>query len=524
MRGFVRGDIDGFFGLALDNFVQLLLIVSLCQGVLGFPPELIYDRILPGAAISLIVGNLFYAWQARQLARSTGRNDVCALPYGINTVSLIAHVFLVMLPAKLAAINAGMSPPEAAKVAWQAGLVATFGCGLIELIGSLFAERIRRSTPRAALLSTLAGIAVGFIAMTFFFRSFARPIVGITTIGIILLTYLGGRRFKFGLPGGLVAITVGTILAWITGLASLANWPQTPPGLHLPSIVWDDLQVAFGADHWRMFFSVIIPMGMFNLVGSLQNIESAEAAGDSFPTRPSLAVNGLGSILACVFGSTFPTTIYIGHPAWKAMGARAGYSVLNALFFTIVCLTGILAHFAAIIPIDAGMAIIVYIGVIITAQAFQATPIKHAPAVVLGILPGIAAWGALMIKSGLRGAGYGTPDKPFHQTESLVGTFQTQFDLFIDGAYALNEGFIFTAMIWSATTVAIIERRTWVGAIWCGIGVVLSLLGLMHSTIYTVGDVTMAMFTPAIGWAIGYAIFGGILVVAPWITEDSPEH
>src|SRR4051794_5543318 len=101
-KWFVRGDIDGFFGLALDNLVQLLLIDGLCRGVLGFSEALLYGRVLPGVAVSLIVGNVFYARQAMALARRTGR-PACALPYGINTVSLFAHVFLVMLPAKLAA-------------------------------------------------------------------------------------------------------------------------------------------------------------------------------------------------------------------------------------------------------------------------------------------------------------------------------------------------------------------------------------------------------------------------------------
>jgi AGZA family xanthine/uracil permease-like MFS transporter len=146
MRWIVRGDIDGFFGLALDNLVQLLLIETLCQFVLGFPPELIYGRVLPGAAVSILVGNLFYAFQAKKLAERTGRTDVCALPYGINTVSLIAHVFLVMLPAKVLATTAGMHDP--ARVAWQAGLFATFCSGVIELALAFVAERVRKVTPR----------------------------------------------------------------------------------------------------------------------------------------------------------------------------------------------------------------------------------------------------------------------------------------------------------------------------------------------------------------------------------------
>ena len=150
MRWFVRGDVDGFFGLALDNLVQLLVLSELCRMVLEFPEALVYGRILPGAAVSLLVGNLFYAWQAMRLARSTGRQDVCALPYGINTVSLFAYVFLVMLPAKLAAEAAGA--PDPARGAWQAGLVACFGSGGIERRGSTLSQRNRRSTPRAARL------------------------------------------------------------------------------------------------------------------------------------------------------------------------------------------------------------------------------------------------------------------------------------------------------------------------------------------------------------------------------------
>src|SRR5215471_630153 len=153
MKWIVRGDIDGFFGLALDNLVQLLLIDALCRFVLGFSPDLIYGRVLPGAAVSILIGNVAYAYQARQLAARTGRRDVCALPYGINTVSLIAHVFLIMLPAKAIATLAGA--PDPARVAWQAGLVATLFSGIIELAAAFVAERVRRATPRAALLSTL---------------------------------------------------------------------------------------------------------------------------------------------------------------------------------------------------------------------------------------------------------------------------------------------------------------------------------------------------------------------------------
>jgi AGZA family xanthine/uracil permease-like MFS transporter len=512
VRWLVRGDVDGFFGLALDNLVQLLLIDSLCRHVIGMPDALLYGRVLPGAAVSLVVGNLFYAWQARRLATATGRADVCALPYGINTVSLFGHVFLVMLPAKLVAEAAGAADPV--RVAWQAGLVACLGSGLIELACAPIAERIRRATPRAALLSTLAGIALTFIALGFLFRAFARPIVGLTTLAIVLLTYFGGVRFRGGLPGGLVAVTVGAALAWATGIAPVGPAP-VGTGLQLPIPTLGDLAAGLGGNHLLAYLSVILPMGLFNVVGSLQNIESAEAAGDRFPTAPSLAVNGLGSVAAACFGSCFPTTIYIGHPGWKAMGARAGYSVLNGVFATVVCLTGTLAYIAWAVPVDAGMAIVLWIGLVMTAQAFQATPRAHAPAVVVGLLPGVAAWGALMAKNGLRAAGVGAPGGPPFSAD-LVPAFLAS-DTWIHGAFALEQGFIFTSTVLAAATVGIIERRFLGAALWCALGAALSAAGLMHSYRWTPGDTAIAL-APAWEWAAGYAIMATVLALAPRVT------
>jgi AGZA family xanthine/uracil permease-like MFS transporter len=518
VRWLVRGDVDGFFGLALDNLVQLLLIDALCRGVIGMPDALLYGRVLPGAAVSLLVGNLYYAWQAHRLAAATGRDDVCALPYGINTVSLFGHVFLVMLPAKLAAEAAGADDPV--RVAWQAGLVACLGSGLIELVCAPIAERIRQATPRAALLSTLAGIALTFIALGFLFRAFARPIVGLTTLGIVLLTYFGRVRFRGGLPGGLVAVATGAALAWATGIAPVGAAP-VGTGFHLPLPTLADLARGLAGHHLLAYLSVILPMGLFNVVGSLQNIESAEAAGDRYPTAPSLAVNGLGSVAAACFGSCFPTTIYIGHPGWKAMGARAGYSVLNGAFATIVCLTGTLAYIVWAVPVDAGMAIVLWIGLVITAQAFQATPREHAPAVVIGLLPGVAAWGALMAKNGLRAAGTGVPGGPPF-SPALIDAFAAS-DTWIHGAFALEQGFIFTATVLAAATVGIIERRFTTAALWCAIGALLSAAGLMHGYRFTPGDTAIAL-TPAWEWAAGYAIMAALFAIAPRVTVESTDH
>lgn len=501
MKIFVKGDIDGFFGLALDNLVQVLLVESLLTSVLGFPKEFVYKTVLPGVAVSLLVGNLFYSYQAIQLSKRTGRNDHCALPYGINTVSLFGYIFLVMLPAKLQAESMGIK--DSYLVAWKAGLIACIGSGLIEFLGAFFAERLRRATPRAALLSTLSGIALGFISLGFLIRTFAHPLVGLVTFAVILVTYFGKVKFKLGLPGGFIAVTIGVILSYLTKINPKGGF-ENLLGLYIPLPQTKCLFESLDSDFILPYISIIVPMGLFNLIGSLQNIESAEAAGDSYKTSSSLAVNGIGTFAAALFGSCFPTTIYIGHPGWKSLGARAGYSVLNCLFFLIVCITGSFSFIAGLVPIDAGMAIVLWIGIVISAQAFTVTERKHAPAVVIGILPAVGAWGAMLIKNSLRVGGFGSASNPF--SEKLIDFFKSS-DLFVDGIFKLEQGFIFSAMVLSSMTVFIIEREFFKAGFVAIIGSVVSLVGLMHSYTFSLSDTVMKI-------GLNYEFFFAYLAVA----------
>src|SRR5262249_36149189 len=158
-----------------------------------------------------LVGNLYYARRAQLLSAESARNDVTALPYGINTVSLFAFVFLVMLPVKLNALSLGSSNEEAALAAWRVGLAACLWSGAIELVGAPFADFVRRSTPRAALLSTLSGIAISFISIDFAVRTFEMPLVALLPLAVILTTYFSGVRLPLRIPGGAWAVGLGTL-------------------------------------------------------------------------------------------------------------------------------------------------------------------------------------------------------------------------------------------------------------------------------------------------------------------------
>ncbi len=511
-RWFVPGDIDGLLGLGLDNLVQILLILGLCRGVLGYPDALIFGSILPATGISLVVGNLAYALQAHRLARRERRGDRTALPYGINTVSLFAYVFLVMLPVKLTALGQGLGEAAAVRLSWEAGLVACLGSGLIEAGGAWWAHWLRRWLPRAALLSTLAGIALGYIALGFLLRTYARPVVGLAVLAVILVTYYGQLRLP--VPGGLLAVLVGIPLAWGSGLIQIdaASWGANASqvGLHLPALQLASLWEA--RSQLVPWLGVIVPMGLFNVLGSLQNIESAEAAGDTYPVKDSLLINGLGTIAAAALGSCFPTTLYIGHPAWKAMGARIGYSWLNGLLMGGLCLLGLFGLVGQLVPIEAGMAIVLYIGLVIAAQAFQATPRSHAPAVVLGLLPGLAGWGSLLLKAGLRAGGAGSGAQPFGP--ALLVPLQ-RADVWASGAFALEQGQIISAMLLAAMLVYVIERRFLAAALGAGLAALAAWLGVIHAWRFSQADTVLQLGWGSGGsWALGYLLMALVFLAA----------
>ncbi len=485
---FVKGDLDGFFGLAVDNLVQVLVIVALCRQLCGFGDALLFGRILPGVAVSLFIGNVYYAWHARRVARRDGNAGCTALPYGINTPSVFAYILFILWPVYRLTGDADLT--------WKVGLVACIGSGIIEFLGAFVGGWIRRVTPRAALLSALAGIAIIFIASPFAFQIFERPMVAILPMFIVLIGYFAKVRFPGGVPSGLAALLLGTLLAWTVPMlpqlgpvmmsTDLVHEAVEKIDLHVPQQTWGAV-VDVIRDHPELvwaYLGVIVPMGLINAIGSLQNIESAEAAGDRFSTGPCMAVNGIGSIAAGLFGSYFPTTIYIGHPGWKALGARSGYSIINAVFFTAAFLLGSGAVIVSVIPMEAGIAIVMWIGIVITAQSYEAVPKRHYAAVAISFFPAVAMMSVLLlpdVQAGLGGDGSILPMIDEHGQRLTEAYTDNWWPI---GVYALagaNSGFIITCILISAISAFLIDRRFKAAAVACLLGAGLTLLGFQHA-------------------------------------------
>jgi AGZA family xanthine/uracil permease-like MFS transporter len=473
----VPGDWNGFFGLFTNVLLNVIVLTGLCLGVVQIPGSVVFGRILPALGIALPLGNLFYAYLAYQLAKKSGRTDVTAMPYGPSVPHMFLVVFVIMLPTYLKTHD-----PIAA---WDAGLAWAFIIGVIVTLGAFVGPTIRKYTPRAAMLGALAGISIAFISMRPAFQFFLVPWLGFFSFGIILISWMSRVRLPYGIPGGLAAVVIGTIAAWVgefAGLDSIVDPHAVGAafsafGLHPPIPSGHFLTGLAGIGPLLV---TAIPLGIYNFTEGMNNVESASAAGDSYDLRKILLADGFGAMLGSILGSPFPPAVYIGHPGWKAVGGRIGYSLATGVVVAFVCFLGITALLLAVVPLVAILPILLYIGLVIGAQAFEATPPRHAPAVILALLPNIANWCQSQIDGALGAAGTSAAAVGFGK---LAGN-----GVIYQGMQLFGGGATLAGLILGSIAVFIIDRAFEKAALYAAIGSVLAFFGFINGTQLAFGN------------------------------------
>ena len=478
------GDWNALFGFGTNILVNLLVLTGLLRYVLKMPDELVFGRILPAVGLMLFLSTVYYAWLAYRLAKQTGRTDVCALPSGVSVPHMFVVVFVVMLPISLKTGD----PIKG----WEAGLVWVFVQSFVLMIGAFIAPVIRRITPRAALLGTLAGVSVAFISMRPAMEMFMTPAIGLVCFAIIIAGWFGGFRYFRGMPAGLVAIAVGTTIAWVASGSGAGFGGMSLQGLGnavasfgfsvpLPAVN----HVFSGMEFLGIILVTAIPFGIYDLVEAMDNVESAAAAGDNFPTTRVLTADGAVSLVGCLMGNPFINAVYIGHPGWKAMGGRIGYSAATGVGVLLLSCFGIVAVLMALVPVVAISPILLYIGMLIGAQAFQETPRSHAPAVVLALTPHLAAWGKLQIDNALAAAG---------TSAATVGLDKlAQTGVLYEGLAVMSGGAILVGLVLAAIATFVIERDYDKAAAFAVAGAVLTFFGFMHGEAIGVGSSPMVV-------------------------------
>ena len=509
------GDWNAYFGFGTNILVNLLVLTGLLRFVLKMPDELVFGRILPATGLMMCLSTLYYAWLAYRLAKKTGRDDVCALPSGISVPHMFVVTFVIMMPI---AIKTG-DPVRG----WEAGLTWVFIQSFVLMVGGFVAPFIRRVTPRAALLGTLAGVSIAFISMRPALEMFMTPVVAIPCFAIILASWFGGVRYFRGTPAGLVAIAVGTLIAWLStaigrpfGGMSLAKLTDSVSSFGFSIPIPAVGHVFSGFQFLGVILVTAIPFGIYDLVEAMDNVESASVAGDSFPTTRVLCADGVVSLIGCMMGNPFINAVYIGHPGWKAMGGRIGYSAATGITVVVLAWFGIIAVMSALIPVVAISPILLYIGMLIGSQAFQENPKSHAPAIVLALTPHLAAWGKLQIDNSLGAAG---------TSAAAIGLDKLgQMGVLYQGLSILGGGAILAGLVLGAIAVFVIERQFVKSAAFAAVGAILTFFGFMHGEAIGVGRTPLVALSYLAVAAIllGCAKFatGTVTVPAPPLSHD----
>lgn len=513
------GDLNAFFGLMLDNIADLLLTVSLLATVFQFPAIFALQHMVPGTAIGVLVGDLLFFWMAIDLARRTGRNDITAMPLGLDTPSTFGMVFFVLGPAFLHAKGGmGLSEEDAATYAWHIGICSIVWSGLFKVACSFGSGWIRSVVPRAGLLGSLAAVALVLISFLPLLEVLHFPIVGLISLSIILTTLVARIELPWKIPGTLGSLLIGGAMFYALQHFNLLG-SQTESAAFEPHLaLWPTQWLTAFRFEWMTrlqdslaYLPIVIPFALGTVIGGIDCTESAAAAGDEFDTNRVIGVEALATLVAGLCGGVIQTTPYIGHPAYKAMGGRSAYVLATALFVGAAGVIGFFGYMYTYIPPCTVFPILIFIGLEITAQSFHATPGRHYAAVAIACVPALAALGMIFVDD-LQGrrivAAGGFADQQVKSLDALaketglsekvkseIKALRENTEKFARSAAdpgpplnqkiqtmrMLQNGFIVTSLLWASILAALIDRRLLLAAGYVGVCAVFSLFGVIHS-------------------------------------------
>jgi adenine/guanine/hypoxanthine permease len=388
--------------------------------------------------------------------------------------------------------------------------------GLFKVGMSFVGGWIQRTMPGAGLLGSLAGIGIALMGVLQLGDILLEPVVGMISLCIIFYALIARVRLPFNAPGVLASVVVGAAVYYLMRTLGILQHPLPPPtlsfpvGFPVPSLGFvDGMKVAL-----TQYIPMAIPFAILTVVGGINVTESARLAGDDYRTRDILLTEAIATLIAGVCGGVSQSTPYIGHPAYKAMGGRAAYTLACALFVGLGGMLGYIPLMAKILPLACLAPILIFVAYDIVAQSFHATPPNHAAAVCFAIFPSIAQLlritldkaNPVLLSSAL------DPQMVSEVAKIPIG-FADNFGVFL----MLAHGFILTAMLWGAALAFLIDRRIGRAAVVLGAAAVLSFFGLIHSVLPT-GGIYLPWRPELRGsptpyqWAAAYALLAATLV------------
>jgi len=492
-----RGDWNAFFALFLDNIVNLVLLSGILLGF-GYPREIIFERILPGTALCVLVGDLIYTIMAIRLARSTGQ-PVTAMPLGLDTPSTIGMAFVVLGPAFIAARAEGMDVSQAGLTGWHVGMGAMLWMGFVKVIFSFIGARIQKIVPTAALLGSLAGVGITWLAANPLIKVYDIPFVGIISLAVLTFALIARHELPFRLPGAAMAVVLGVILYYGLGHFGLIGngmhpYKGFPDFKGLSFVPPTPVLAAFSEVFGRVlpYLPVAVPFGLLTIVGGINVTEGARLVGDDFKTRDILLTEAIATLVAGVCGGVAQTTPYIGHSAYRQMGARSAYTLFTGLAVGFGAMFGLVGFIVDLIPEAAVSPILIFVGLEILALSFRLTPQDHYFALGFALIPAILSYTLVklqMVILPVMGIAAGIQTQlstlPAEKAKAIGAALSGLVSPDVLSEFvvlgALGQGAILTSMVWSATVAYLIDRKFLAASVTMVVAGVFTLFGFMHS-------------------------------------------
>ena len=431
----------------------------------GMPARVVIGRVVPGIGLAIFLGNLWYFYEARCLAHRERRQDVTSQPFGIGASQLSGWLYLIIGPVYWQTGDCDL--------ALQVGLAAAFVGGLVEIAGGFAGRWIVKTVPNSALMGNMASSAMVWLSIVGLAMVFDKPVYAVLPLFIIIVDYLGKADKRFAkIPSGVIAILIGTVAAWTCGYltpgALKASFSEI--GFYPPSLGIGD--IAAGLRGIVPYLPVIIPLQINNFLSTLQGLESARMAGDVYPERRSMIMDGVSTLAGALFGNPFPTTVYFGHPGWKALDARAGFSLVNGILCLVICTTGLTGVMMSVIPTEAVMVLLIFVGFSVTDNTFRSMDKKYYNVILLSMIPILFQYMQTLISSSVQAAG-----------GDMAAVTAEQFAAYsvpIRGIMYLGNGGFLTSLLLAGLLACVVDRRYKMAGAFALVMAACAAVGMIH--------------------------------------------
>ena len=496
---FGKGEWEAYFGLFGDVFSKIAAIVGVLYFVEGFPVEIVMGKMLPGIGVGSIAGCLIYFFEAYFLGKKENRKDVTALPFGVSSTQVFAWIFLIIVPIY-------HQTGDALK-AWQIAIAACCLGGFIEIAGGFVSSLLVRYIPNSALMGNMAAGALVWLSFNGFITVFQAPVISVVPLFLIILAFKMKKPIIRKVPNTFLILFIGAVLAWATGYCNLDSLRESAGlfNFYPPSLSLTDIFRGFG--EIGPYLSIIVPLQIANFISTMQAVQSAAMSGDRYPVKRSMILDGVTTVISSFTGSPFPTSVYYGHPGWKKIGTRSGYTLLMAVTY-LTCFFGLPLIILEIIPYEVIIILLVFVGLTVSSEVVDNLEKEYSSVIFISLFPILAQYICNIIDDVLNVAGTSVDkiglDK-FTDASVMVSAFQV-----------LSYGAFASSLLYAAWMAYIYRRRFMMAGLTAFLLSILSAVGFIHSKQMCWLPETGVMFAAA------YLVIGIICLIVERI--EKPDH